>query len=46
MSPEEKIEALEGTVKDLVETLEYVLSNIDGDNFTSDIMGQIKGADK
>ncbi len=42
MSAEEKITALENTITDLVGTLEYVLSHIDGDNLTSEIAEKLK----
>ena len=45
-SNEERISALEDTVTQLVQTLEYVLAHIDGDNLTSDFIERIKEVEK
>ena len=42
MSAEERIEALENALFELIDTLKYVLSHIDGDNLSEEIIEKIE----
>lgn len=42
MSEAERIKSLENTIIDLVDTLNYVLSHIDCDNFTAALAEKLK----